>query len=1233
MFSSIPSFLSSVFGTGVSRVSCSASLTVTGLLLVAAWPAGSGAQTIVGTVNVGSSTTATVTASIPAAVTPSSISVVTQGAEDLDFTDAGGGTCKVGVAYAAKATCTVMVTFKPKYAGTRYGAVVLAGESSVMATAYIQGTGVAPQVGFLPGKQSYLNIGSGYPFGVALDGSGNVYVADGFSFTSQPAAVYMATRSSNFTFQTKIGSGFVEPTGVAVDGSGNVYISDFGDKTVHSAVYKETLSNGTFTQAKVATGFHGATGVAVDGSGNVYVTDYGSGAAQSAVYKETLSNGIYTQTMIGSGWSVPTGIAVDESGNVYVSDYGRPAVYKETPLNGAYVQTTVGSGWKTPEAVTVDGSGNVYVADDGDIHGAHVGIYRGTLLNGIYTWTSITLHNEEYTTVPPCSPAGMALDGSGDVFAGSNCSVIEVDVLAPQAFNFLATAEGATSYDSPKTVAVFNSGNADLIFSEVSYPANFPEDTKAADNCTASTSLATGESCNLSIDFTPVAAMHGQKGLLPLSGDVTVTDNALYLPHSQQQAATVAGFEYPPAYQITLAASADPSVVGSPVTFTLTLTGSNGAPTGTATFYLETQALAAAVKLKGGVATYTTSALPVGSYTIKATYSGDSTYSGSSETIIANIIGPAPISPFGNLSMGTVKIGSASSAIPVTATFKTAETLGSVAVLTQGAAGLDFRNAGGGTCTAGRAYAAKATCTVNVTFTPLYAGTRYGAVVLRDTNGNVIGTGYLQGTGQGPQTTFLPGTHVSLDKGYVHVAGVAVDGSGNLYVIDSGDLLVEGGTIHGVVHKETLLPNGKYARATIGYGFLVPWSVAVDGSGNVYIADQFYSAVFKETLQSDGSYVQTMIGSGFRAPNGVAVDGSGNVYIADFGYFYEYGAVYKETLSNGNYIQSEIGSGWGSPAGVAVDGSGNVYVADWGTAGLNGNVRPSVRKETPSGDNYLQTEIGSGWLAPYAIAVDGSGNIFVLDYWQASVYRETPSEGTYTQTVVIAPVGTQVLFLEGVAVDFARNVYITDFFSNSVAREECGMPPQLAFAKTAHGVVSQDSPRTVTVSNLGNAPLQFSAVSYPADFPEGSGVATDCKSSTLLAEEEDCTLTIDFKPVAALGGSRSETLQEAVTVTTGTLNTKATAQKVAVAGSEIVATATPVFSVPGGTYTSPIKLIITDSTPRSTIYYSTGGPPPTTDYPKYTGPITISGNLTIKAMAVAPGYAQSAVATAVYTIK
>ena len=76
------------------------------------------AQSNFGSVNIGADAAATATLTLSNAATIGGISVRTQGSENLDFTDAGSGTCVVGKAYTANATCTVNLLFTPMRVGT-----------------------------------------------------------------------------------------------------------------------------------------------------------------------------------------------------------------------------------------------------------------------------------------------------------------------------------------------------------------------------------------------------------------------------------------------------------------------------------------------------------------------------------------------------------------------------------------------------------------------------------------------------------------------------------------------------------------------------------------------------------------------------------------------------------------------------------------------------------------------------------------------------------------------------------------------------------------------------------------------------------------------------------------------------------------------------------------------------------------------------------------------------------
>jgi sugar lactone lactonase YvrE len=132
----------------------------------------------------------------------------------------------------------------------------------------------------------------------------------------------------------------------------------------------------------------------------------------------------------------------------------------------------------------------------------------------------------------------------------------------------------------------------------------------------------------------------------------------------------------------------------------------------------------------------------------------------------------------------------------------------------------------------------------------------------------------------------------------------------NVYVADSQA---------GLFYKVT--PDG--TQATVGSGFYMPMSVAVDKAGNVYAADPWNGFVAKIT--PDGA--QTTLGGGYNSPVGVAVDRAGNVYVAD-----TYNSAVFKIAPDGT--QTTLGAGLVAPQYVAVDRSGDLYVTDTGTNSL-----------------------------------------------------------------------------------------------------------------------------------------------------------------------------------------------------------------------------------------------------------------------------------------------------------
>ena len=134
--------------------------------------------------------------------------------------------------------------------------------------------------------------------------------------------------------------------------------------------------------------------------------------------------------------------------------------------------------------------------------------------------------------------------------------------------------------------------------------------------------------------------------------------------------------------------------------------------------------------------------------------------------------------------------------------------------------------------------------------------------------------------------------------------------------------------------------------------------------------------------------------------------------------------------------------------------------------------------------------------------------------------------------------------------------------------------------------------------------------------------------------------TIYFTTDGSVPTAASTKYTGAISVTsTETINAVAIASGFAESGMasatytlNLATAATPTFSPVGGTYTSVQSVSISDTTSGANIFYTTNGTTPTTSSTPYTGPISVSSSQTIKAIATASGFAQSAVASAAYTI-
>ncbi|MGD0831996.1 MAG: Ig-like domain repeat protein, partial [Terracidiphilus sp.] len=541
-----------------------------------------------------------------------------------------------------------------------------------------------------------------------------------------------------------------------------------------------------------------------------------------------------------------------------------------------------------------------------------------------------------------------------------------------------------------------------------------------------------------------------------------------------------------------------------------------------------------------------------------------------------------------------------SAAQTVTVTGQVAGNVATVEVLTMGAQGLDF-TAGGTASTCGTAIVSVgSTCTEAVVFKPTAPGVRLGAVVLLDANKNVLATAYLSGTGLGGVGVLVSGNVLDMAGQYRKFtstqdnipatqanlnqpASVVLDGSGNMYIADSTHNKIRKvtapvapatvGIISTYVGTGAADYSGDHGKATIAT-LDTPSGVALDGAGNLYIADSNNNVIRKVT--SSTGVITTVAGTGtggytadniaatlseLNEPRGVTVDASGNLYIADTenqrirrvdavtGIIMTIagdGALSGKADGKGTYTGDggpAIGAGLSLPYAVAFDTAGNLYIPDSANnvvrmvAATSGAITAASKISTVVGFSPGNPgSTGDGGLAtaallnsPFAVTVDAAGNIYVADTQNARIRKVNAASGIINSLIVNAagntlatggttPSPVQIFAPIGLFLDGGGNLYFADFYYMMVEEIRSNWSI-LNFTQDSVQVGSESVAQIQTVENDGNAPLDLTSFA-PDSNASVDPATTTCPlappTTTYLAADADCTIGAIFAPALDL---------------------------------------------------------------------------------------------------------------------
>jgi sugar lactone lactonase YvrE len=879
-----------------------------------------------------------------------------------------------------------------------------------------------------------------YPEGVAVDASGNIFIADSYNSRIRKVGTngIITTVAGNGTAAYSGDGGpatsasLYYPSGVAVDASGNLFIADTDNERVRKVdtngfittvagdnSYEYSGDGGQATNASLWEPF----GVAVDASGNLFIAD-----THNNRVRKVGANGIIT-TVAGDGGAgysgdggpathaglyYPEGVAVDASGNLFIADYYNQRIRK-VGANGI-ITTVAGDGTNAfsgdggpatsaslngPSGVAVDASGNLLIADTSNQRIRKVGA------NGIIT-----------------TEAGNGTDGySGDGGAPTNASLA-----------------------SPQGVAVDASGNL-FIADTGSYRIQkvFSPTTLALTNLSAGKYEV--------VVTSPFGSV--------TSSNVTLT--LLYPPY----------FVIPPANQVV--------IVGSNATFSVEAGGTS--PVACA-WYLGGAAIAGATNFS-----YTTNDVQSADSGSRFTCVLSNAYGSVTSAVAILTVGlpltiaaqPTNQSPLGGAS-GTFGL-TLSGTGPFTYQWQfNGANLPDDIITTVAGNGTAAYSGDGGQATSASLYGSVG---VGVDGSGnLFIVDRNNEVIREvDTDGiitTVAGNGKAAYSGDGGQAIFS-----ELYLPY----GVCADVFGNFFIADTDNQRIRKVDTNGII--TTVAGNGKAGYsgdngAATNASLDSPYGVAVDVSGNLFIADWENARIRKVDTNGIITTVAGDANSGYFGdggpatsasldfPQGVAVDASGNLFIADY-----YNQRIRMVGTNGIIITvagngTSGYSGDGGPAtsaslydpyGVAVDASGNLFIADSNNRRIR-KVDANGIITTVAGDG-ISGFAGDGGSAtnarlndPYGVAVDASGNLFIADDGNNRVRQVMPGgagssllanqAGNY-QVIVTSPFGT---------------------VTSQVATLTFLLPPSFTVQPASQDAIA-GSNATFTVTAAGTPPLAY----------------------------------------------------------------------------------------------------------------------------------------------------------------
>ncbi len=425
---------------------------------------------------------------------------------------------------------------------------------------------------------------------------------------------------------------------------------------------------------------------------------------------------------------------------------------------------------------------------------------------------------------------------------------------------------------------------------------------------------------------------------------------------------------------------------------------------------------------------------------------------------------------------------------------------------------------------------------------------------------------------------------------FSYPGGVRIDAVGTAYVTDARNNTIRKITPDGTV--TTIAGLAGFTGTADGTGsaarFNGPGGVAVDSSGNLFVVDSESYTVRKitpagvvTTFAGKAGIAGTADGTGTGATFGglqnIAIDTAGNLYVADGG-----GNTIRKITpaavvttfaglggTSGNTNGTGTAARFNNPSGLAVDTAGNVYVAD--------NNNNSIRKITPAGVVTTlagrNSTSGFGFVdgdgtsarfdSPASVAVDSVGNVYVADSYNCAIRKITPG-GTVSTIAgngdafnTDGPLSSATFYYPAdLAVDPAGNLLVADAYNNTIRRVTINAltVPNIAASPITTTINSgQNATFTVTASGSGPFTYQWQLL------PSGSSTWSNLSATSTYSGVTSTTLTVAAATVLL------DSTQYRCVVTNVLGSTNSAAASLLVNGTPIISAASQSQAVRSGT--------------------------------------------------------------------